>query len=140
MIRVNDEISISEEELTEKFVRSSGPGGQNVNKVATAVQLRFTAVRSPNLPAWLVPRLLKLAGTRATLEGEIIIEADTHRTREQNRAEALARLVALIDKASRRPKKRVKTRPTLASKARRVNAKKARGEIKRTRTKVTAGD
>lgn len=140
MIQITGDIQISEDELSEKFIRSSGPGGQNVNKVATAVQLRFNAVASPNLPDWLRPRLLKLAGSRLTLEGEIVIEADSFRTREQNRADALARLVALIEKASHLPKKRLKTKPTRASKARRMDSKKARGDIKAGRRKVSRDD
>lgn len=140
MIQVNDQISLSEEEIQEKFIRSSGPGGQNVNKVATAVQLRFDAVNSPNLPGWVKARLIKFAGSRATLQGEVLIECDSHRTRELNRAEALERLVELIRKAATLPRKRVKTRPTLASKARRVKAKKERGEVKRGRGRVSRED
>lgn len=136
MIKVTDAISLSEEEITEKFIRSSGPGGQNVNKVATAVQLRFNAVASPSLPEEVRARLLRLAGSRLTLEGEILIEADRHRTREQNRADALARLVELIEKASHRPRPRTKTRPTRSSVKRRLNAKKAHGQLKSARKKT----
>ena len=138
MIRVTDEISLDEGELTEKFIRSSGPGGQNVNKVATAVQLRFNAATSPNLTDYVKRRLMRLAGSRLTTEGEIVIEADAHRTREQNRSDALERLLALIVKAAHRPKRRIKTRPTLASKERRLDAKKGRSGIKEGRKRVKA--
>ncbi|TAL17638.1 aminoacyl-tRNA hydrolase [bacterium] len=140
MIRISEEIELGEEELSEKYIRSSGPGGQNVNKVATAVQLRFNALLSPNLSDYVRLRLLKLAGSRATLEGEIIIEADRFRTREQNRADALERLKELIIAAAKRPKRRVKTKPTKASKERRIEAKKGRATVKRGRTKVRAED
>lgn len=140
MIPVTEGIALDEGELTEKFIRSSGPGGQNVNKVSTAVQLRFNAANSPSLPHWVKARLLALAGSRATLEGEVVIECDSHRTREQNREEALERLLALIRRAATRPKRRVKTRPTLASKARRVKAKKERGEVKKGRRRVDTGE
>jgi ribosome-associated protein len=140
MIYVTDEISIAQEELEEKFIRSSGPGGQNVNKLATAVQLRFAAGASPNLPHRVRVRLLQLAGTRATKEGVVLIEADSHRTRERNRAEAKERLVALIKAAAAVPKYRRKTRPTKASKVRRVEAKKRRSTIKSARGRVRSDD
>lgn len=140
MIRINDQIAIAEEELEEKFIRSSGPGGQNVNKLATAVQLRFDAKGSPNLPQRVRVRLLQLAGARATKEGVVLIEADAHRTRERNRAEALERLAALIRAAAIAPKYRRKTRPTKASKVRRVEAKKRRSAIKSGRGRVRSDD
>jgi ribosome-associated protein len=140
VIRISEEIALDEEELSEKYIRSSGPGGQNVNKVATAVQLRFNALLSPSLTDYVRLRLLKLAGSRATLEGEIVIEADRFRTREQNRADALERLKELIIAAAKRPKRRVKTKPTKASKERRIEAKKGRATVKRGRTKVRAED
>lgn len=140
MIRVNDLIAIAEEELKEKFVRSSGPGGQNVNKVSTAVQLRFDAGASPNLPPKVRIRLLQLAGARATKEGVVLIEADAHRTRERNRAEAQERLVELIKAAAIVPKYRRKTRPTKASKVRRVEAKKRRSTVKSARGRVRRDD
>jgi len=140
LIEINQTISISEDELSEKFIRSSGPGGQNVNKVATAVQLRFDAVNSPSLPEGVRARLIALAGSRITSEGEIIIEADRFRTREQNRADAVERLVELIRKAAVKPKPRRKTKVSKAAKKRRVDAKVRRGDIKRSRSKVTRYD
>ncbi len=124
---------IDENELSFEFIRASGPGGQNVNKVATAVQLRFDAVNSPSLNAESKARLLQLAGARATQEGVIVIEARTFRTQEQNRQDALRRLGALIEKARNIPKARQPTRPSSTAKAARVGAKKRRGIIKRTR-------
>lgn len=134
MIRITPTISIDEDELTEQFVRASGPGGQNVNKVATAVELRFNVDRSENLPGPVKARLKRLAGRRLTLEGEIIIKADRYRSQERNRADARARLVELIRKAARPPRPRIKTRPSLAAKKRRLEAKSRRGDIKKLRS------
>jgi ribosome-associated protein len=131
-IRVTPHIAIDERDLDERFVLASGPGGQNVNKVATAVQLRFD---THALADEVKTRLAKLAGRRLTDDGIVIITARQHRTQERNRADARARLFDLIRQAGVRPKKRKATRPTKASKERRIETKKVRGALKRTRTK-----
>ncbi len=130
MIRVTDKIQIDESEIEESFVRSSGPGGQNVNKVSSAVQLRFDARNSPSLPYDVRRRLERLAGKRLTNDGVIVLIAQTHRSQERNRAEALQRLVELIQAAAVRPKPRTATKPTFASKKRRLDAKSRRSKIK----------
>jgi ribosome-associated protein len=133
MLRVNDRIAIEDWELVEQFVRSGGPGGQNVNKVATAAGLRFEAERSPNLPEPVKRRLRRLAGRRWTNDGAIVIQVSETRSQARNREIARQRLADLIARAAAIPKRRVPTRPTLASKRRRLEAKKRRGEVKRKR-------
>ncbi len=135
MLRITETISIADWELTESFVRSSGPGGQNVNKVSTAVELRFEAERSPALAASVKARLKKLAGRRWTLEGAIIIQAEETRSQARNREMARERLAELIRAALVAPKRRVATKPTYGSQLRRVAAKVQRGEVKALRGK-----
>jgi ribosome-associated protein len=134
MIRVNAQIELDEREIQEDFVRASGPGGQNVNKVSTAVQLRFDVARSPSLPDPVRARLVTLAGRRLTQDGVLIIEAERFRSQRRNRDDALDRLVALIREACEVEKPRRPTRPTLASKKRRLDSKQRRGETKKLRT------
>lgn len=136
MLKITDAITIEEWELTEQFIRASGPGGQNVNKVSTAVELRFEAGRSPNLPEPVKARLRRLAGRRWTKEGAIVLQVDTARSQARNRELARERLADLIRRATERPKRRIATRPTLGSKKRRLKAKKERGEVKALRGKV----
>ena len=130
MLRINDAISIEDWELSESFVRSTGPGGQNVNKVSTAVELRFEAERSPQLSQPVKTRLKRLAGRRWTLEGAIVIQADETRSQARNRELARERLVELIKAALVAPKRRVATKPTYGSVQRRLVGKKVRGAVK----------
>ncbi|MGD9805255.1 MAG: alternative ribosome rescue aminoacyl-tRNA hydrolase ArfB [Hyphomicrobiaceae bacterium] len=128
--------TIPDEELEESFLRASGPGGQNVNKVSTAVELRFDVRNSPSLPGPIRARLARLAGRRLTKDGVLVIRADRFRTQEMNRADARERLRELIEEASKEPKRRIKTRPTKASKERRLEGKTRRAHVKKGRGKV----
>jgi ribosome-associated protein len=133
MLYISREISIDEKELDFDFIRSSGPGGQNINKVSTAVQLRFNINQSPSLPEDVKKRLADLAGTRLSEKGELIIEAKRFRTQTKNREDALLRLVVLIKQAAQKPKVRRKTKPSVSASAARVSDKKKRGAIKKIR-------
>ena len=136
MIKITDKIKIEEWEITESFMRSSGPGGQHVNKVSSAVELRFEAERSPNLPSYVKTRLRKISGRKWTKDGALIITAEKHRLQPLNRALSLKKLITLITEATERPKYRIKTRPTKASQRRRLDTKVKRGQIKALRGKV----
>lgn len=136
-IRITPTISIDESELDEHFVQASGPGGQNVNKVASAVQLRFDVARSPSLPEDVRRRLKALSGRRLTQDGVLVIDARRFRTQERNRADARERLAALIREAATPPKPRRATRPTLASKKRRLESKTQRAQTKKARARPT---
>jgi ribosome-associated protein len=138
MIRITDTIAIDEHELDERFVRASGPGGQNVNKVASAVELRFD-IGASSLPDEVKARLIAQAGNRVTEAGVLVIDSREHRTQASNREAARARLVALLRHAARRPKRRKATKPTGASRERRLESKKHRAEVKASRRR-TGGD
>jgi len=134
MIRITRTIAIDESELTEKFVRASGPGGQHVNKVSTAVELRFDVAGSANLPPDVKARLMRLAGSRMTGEGLLVIDARRFRSQERNRADARERLIELIRAATHVPKARRPTKPTKAAKERRHEGKQRRAKVKRLRS------
>ena len=136
MIQITHSIAIDDREIHQEFIRSSGPGGQNVNKVATAVKLRFDVGNSPSLPDDVRNRLVRLAGRRMTDDGILIIDARRFRTQERNRKDAIDRLVELIRKAAEKPKPRRKTRPTLASRRRRLDIKRRRSQTKLKRQSV----
>lgn len=136
MLKITDEITLEDWEMSESFMRASGPGGQNVNKVSSAVELRFEAARSPNLPAPVKARLRRLAGRRWTTDGALVLQCDETRSQVRNREIIRDRLTELIKKALVAPKRRIATKPTFGSKKRRLATKKQRGEVKSLRGKV----
>ncbi len=140
MIRITPTIFINEDDIKERFIRASGPGGQNVNKVSSAVQLRFNVNAATTVPQDVKVRLKRIAGRQMTEDGVLIIEARRHRTQGRNRQDAFERLTELLRRASLRPKPRKPTRPTLASRRRRLDGKRRRSEIKRTRGRITDSD
>ncbi len=137
MLKITPEIAVSDDEIVLQFVRASGPGGQHVNKVATAVQLRFDVAGSPSLPDEVRTRLRSIAGRRLTEGGILVIDARRFRTQERNRQDAIERLVTLIRRAAQRPKPRKKTRPSAGARQRRLEEKRRRGETKLLRRRVT---
>jgi len=140
MIQITSAIAIDESEIQERFIHSSGPGGQNVNKVATAVQLRFDVAKSPSLPDEVRERLFSLARSRITEDGVLVITARSFRTQGRNRQDAIERLAALIGRAAEKPRSRRKTRPTLASKKRQLENKQRRAETKKLRQRIQSPD
>jgi ribosome-associated protein len=139
VIKITDTVAIEDREVEERFVRASGPGGQNVNKVATAVQLRFD-VNASSLPDEVKTRLVTIAGSRMTMDSVLVIDAREHRTQAQNREAARMRLIELIARATRKPKKRRATKPTKAAKEKRLTSKKRRGDIKAARGRAPADE
>lgn len=136
MLRISDTITVQDWEMSESFMRASGPGGQNVNKVSSAVELRFEAARSPSLPEPVKVRLRRLAGRRWTKDGAVVLQVDETRSQARNREIARERLAALIRDALKRPSRRIPTKPTLGAKRRRLEAKTQRGQVKALRGKV----
>jgi ribosome-associated protein len=140
VIPISEQIALEDAELQISFVRASGPGGQNVNKVSTACELRFDARRSPSLPDEVAVRLIALAGSKATKDGVIIIGADRFRSQEMNKRDAIERLVDLIREAAVRPKKRLKTKPSFSSQVKRLEGKSKRATVKKARSSKDFGD